>query len=112
MEDEPRIAKQYESHYYCVCKNNTGKVMEDGRKCLHYFSADQEIMSVMKKYFLGQPIAQATNSFFLPDTLKTNKLRHSKNAFQTGTVNFTNAVSTPSTVRESMQQPRDLSNAG
>ena len=79
---------------------------------LHYFSADQEIMSVTKKYFGGQPRPQAINSFFLPDTLKTNKLWHSKNAFQAGTVNFTNAVSTPSTVRESMQQPRDLSNAG
>ena len=72
VEDEPRIAKQYESHYYCVCKNNMGKVMEDGKKVskLHYFSADQEIMGVTKKSFLGQPIAQATNSCFLPDTLK------------------------------------------
>ena len=32
MEDEPTIARQYKSHYYCVCKNNMGKVMEDGKK--------------------------------------------------------------------------------
>ena len=65
VEDEPRIAKQYESHYYCVCKNNMGKVMEDGKKVskLHYFSADQEIMGVTKKIFFGA--AYSTSNKFL-----------------------------------------------
>ena len=32
MEVDSRIVKQYKCQYYCVCKNYSGKVMEDEKK--------------------------------------------------------------------------------
>ena len=46
----------------CSCKNYQEKGMEGGRKgSLHWFLADQKIVSSWKKCVLGHPIAQATS---------------------------------------------------
>ena len=46
MAVEPRIAKQYNCHNCCSCRNYRGKGMEGGKKVsLRRFSADQEISS-------------------------------------------------------------------
>ena len=58
MEVEPRIAKQYNCHHCCGCKNYWGKGMESGKKCLCViFLADQKITSFWKNCILGHPIA-------------------------------------------------------
>ena len=41
-EVEPRIVKQCRYHYCCIYKNYRGRVMEDGKKFLHRFPADQK----------------------------------------------------------------------
>ena len=68
MEGEPRIAKQYNCHCCCSCKNYQGKGMEGGKKCLCLFLADQKIASLWKKCILGHPVARATSYCLLPDT--------------------------------------------
>ena len=66
MAAEPRIAKQYKFHHCC---NYWGKGMEGGKKVsLHYFLADQNIMSSWKIILLGHPIARAISYCLLPDT--------------------------------------------
>ena len=69
MEAESIIAKQYNSHHCCSCKNYRGKGMERARKgSLRRFLADQKIASSWKKIVLGHPIARATSYCLLPDT--------------------------------------------
>ena len=67
MEVEPRTAKQYKCHHCC---NYWGKGMEGGKKkvSLHYFLADQNIMSSWKIILLGHPTARAISYCLLPDT--------------------------------------------
>ena len=69
MEDEPRIAKQYNCYHCCNYKNYRGKGIERGKKVsLRRFLADQKIASSWKKCVLGHPIARATGYCLLPDT--------------------------------------------
>ena len=98
MEVEPRIAKQYKCNHCCSCKIYRGNGMEGGKKVsLHCFLADQKIVSSWKKCFWGHPIAQATSYCWLPDTFW---LRASRNAFEVGSVKFTNSLSLPSIVKK------------
>ena len=99
MEVEPRIVKQYKCHHCCSCKNYQRKGMDGGeKKCLCIiFLADQKIMILWKKCVLGHPIAWATISCLLPNTLW---LRASKNAFEVGSVKCANSPSPPSIVKK------------
>ena len=97
MEVEPRIVKQSKCQHCCSCKNYWGKGMEGGKRCLRNFLADQKIASLWKKFILGHPIARATSYCLLPDTFW---LRASKNAFEVGSVKFTNSLSPPFTVKK------------
>ena len=53
-----------------VARNTMERGRRVGKKVsLHHFLADQKIVSSKKKWVLGHPIAQATSSYLLPDTL-------------------------------------------
>ena len=66
LEVEPRTVEQYNCNCCCVWKNYRGNEMEDRKKSLHHFLADEKTVSAWKKmYFL----AWATSSCLLPDAL-------------------------------------------
>ena len=44
MEVDSRIVKQYKCQYYCICKNYSGKVMEDEKSVCIVSRTDQKIM--------------------------------------------------------------------
>ena len=74
-----------------------GEVTEDGKTVsLHCFPADQKIVNAWKKCILEHPIAQATRSCLLPDTLTTDLQKYLK----VGTVNFVNPLPPPSIVKK------------
>ena len=62
VEVEPRIAKQYKCCHCCSCKNNWGKGMEGGKKCLCVIFW---LTSSWKQFILGHPIAWATIKLLL-----------------------------------------------
>ena len=65
--------------------------MEGGQKVsLHHFMDDQKIVSLWKRCGFGHPIAWATSYCLVPDTFW---LWAFKNAFNVGTVNFANSLS-------------------
>ena len=101
MEVEPRIAKQYKCHHCCSCKNYQEKGMEGWKKVsLHCcFGLTRRLRLHGKNAFWGILIliARATNYWWLPDTFW---LRASKNTFKVGSVNFTNSLSPPSSVKK------------
>ena len=93
MEVESRIMKQYKCQYCCICKKHREKVME--KHLFIIFWLTRSLWVSVKKCFLAS--CSTNNKLLLPDTFW---LWAFKNAFQAGTVNFTNSLSLPSIVKK------------
>ena len=88
MDVERRIEK-----CCCICKNDRGKVMKDGKKYLCTVIRLTKRSRVRRKNkFWGIP-ARATSYCLLPNTFF-------KNAFKVGTVKFADSLSPPSIVKK------------
>ena len=97
---KPKIAKQYKCHHCCVCKKIRGKVMNDGKKCLHvtFWLTIRSRVHEREKSVSGHPTAWARSYCSLPDTLQL--WTFITNAFKAGIVNFANSLSSPSIVKK------------
>ena len=93
MEVEPRIMEQYKCQYCCICKNYWEKVME--KHLFIIFWLTRRLWVRVKNTHLAY--YSTSNKLLLPDTFWQWAF---KNVFQVGTVNFTNSLSLPSTVKK------------
>ena len=84
MEIEPGIVKQCKCHLCCICKNYGGKVVEDGEKHVHCFSAYQKIMSLWGGKHFGASYSSSNRVLLVAGHMLNMSL---KNALK-GTVDF------------------------
>ena len=97
MQVENGIAKQCKCQMLLCLQNLQGiEVIEDEKLSLHCFPADQKIVSAWKKCSIWHPIVQAK----VTTCYQAFSMWAFKNAFKTGTANFTNSLSLPSTEKK------------